>query len=321
MNVGQKVSFVIPHKGRFEMLTKTLESISKQNYSGALIEVIIVSQTPQINSELDTKNLNFIPKIIVASESETISSLRNRGANDSSGHFLAFLDADIYLASNWINMMQKHLAKNNTIIVSAKQTCDDGAAIVEKIRTDLSNSDTDNNVKFLPGANLFLLLKSFHKIGGFPEHLITCEDYFFTDKATKFGTLYKTSDSDFIHLGEDKSYSELFKKEVWRGQSNLKAIEGRKITFRELPSIVIPVASFVCLLIALGMSLVGEYYWVFFFMACFMSPIVAYSIRFTSFSSSSLPIRAILRFYLYYFSARSIGTIAGLFKSIGANHK
>jgi len=55
------------------------------------------------------------------------------------------------------------------------------------------------------------------------------------------GKIYCTPRADFIHLGEDKNWKELFKKEIWRAKGNIKSIKGRKITLKEIPSITIPI--------------------------------------------------------------------------------
>ena len=100
----------------------------------------------------------------------------------------------------------------------------------------------DEPVKFLPGRNLFLKREVFTRIGGFPEHLVTCEDYWFTELASRQGPLWYTSETNYLHLGEDRNYADMFKKEIWRGQSNLISIRGRQIPPDEWPSFIVPLA-------------------------------------------------------------------------------
>lgn len=304
------------------MLKRTLWSIDQQNYPRENIQVIVVSQTPQILQESLTEYINVGIEIYIRPENETISALRNYGVNYALGLLLAFLDADIELSPNWISQMLQELEQRNRIIVSAMQIPNINASPLEKVRTQLSNAELDSNVNFLPGRNLLMLKSSFDQIGGFPEHLITCEDYYFTDQASKLGKLYYTSSATYIHLGEDKRYKDMFKKEIWRGQSNLQSIKGRKIPLREIPSFVLPIWIVSCLVLALFFSLfvvkgniaIG----LFLFGAL---PILAYSMRLFSLAKGKLDFGAILKFYLYYFPARALGTMVGLVKSIGTNHK
>ncbi len=304
------------------MLRQTLHSIAGQNYPLDKIEVIVISQTPEIENTqlLDDNGLDL--SILLRPENETISALRNYGVKQAKGKYLAFLDADIFISPNWINTMQSHLHQNkNRIIVSAMQTCESTAPALEHIRTNLSNAELDTDVAFLPGRNLFLTLESFERIGGFPEHLITCEDYYFTDKAAQLGNLYYTSDATYIHLGEDKNIPEMFKKEIWRGQSNLQSIQGRKVPFREIPSFILPLG--VCL--SLLISLISFFFWEksigLLFLLLGALPLLAYSIRLYRLSKDTVKFGSVLKFYAAYFPARAIGTLAGLFKAIGTNHK
>lgn len=315
------VSFIIPHKGRFDMLKQTLGSIAMLDYPLNELEVIVVSQTPEIVGEKLLNHADITLKVITQTASESISASRNIGVTEAKGHYLAFLDADIALSANWLTQMRRHLAKDNRVIVSAMQVCDNNARPLEKIRTHLSNAELDCNLNFLPGRNLFMTRASFEKIGGFPEHLITCEDYYFTDQAAKLGNLYYTSDASYIHIGEDKVYAEMFKKEIWRGQSNLQSIKGRNIPLREIPSFIIPLVIALGLILSLISILFQSFGLACIFLLLSMLPVVAYSLRLYALAKASVSFGSVLRFYTYYFPARAIGTVAGLFKAIGANHK
>lgn len=313
-----QISFVIPHKGRFEMLIETIHSISQQSFDLADIEVIVVSQTPEVEYQDLLKNNKLNLQLYIRPVSDSISALRNFGVSQATGVYIAFLDADIALSKNWSEKMLKELTKNqNRIIISGTQACHEDAPIVEKIRTSLSAKDIDTEVEFLPGCNLFLKKSSFEKIGGFPEHLVTCEDYFFTDKATQFGKLYRSSSATFIHLGEDKSFNALFKKEIWRGQSNLQSIFGRKVNFAELPSFFVPPAILLTIAVAVLLLSFGQTTWTIAAFLVAALPIFVYSLRLYFNAQKKLPFVQIFKFYAFYFPARAIGTVIGLFKSIG----
>jgi glycosyltransferase involved in cell wall biosynthesis len=310
------ISFIIPHKGRFEMLLETIESVGQQSFDLSNIEIIIVSQTPSI-SEVTLSSLGVKVKTFIRPEHETISALRNFGVKNSTGEFLAFLDADIFLSNNWVESMLSELSTNkNRIITSAVQICKQSSPPLEKIRTHLSNIEVDKNVSFLPGRNLFMSKKSFYKIGGFPEHLVTCEDYFFTDKASKIGALFYSSSASYTHLGEDKQFVAMFSKEVWRGQSNLQSLEGRKIPLREWPSIIVPPFILICLLLSLLSLVLGFTGMLVTSLFMALMPVCAYTMRLWRIAKADVSILNILLFYITYFPARALGTFLGLFKTI-----
>ena len=151
-------SFIIPHKGREDMLIETLTSIAGLTTPKEQYEVVLVSQNKEISNTLsafiETVNL----RVVYNDENNTISHSRNLGAGLATGEYLAFLDADVALASNWLDVMIDTLkTRDNTALVSAMQVNSPNAPPLEIIRTALSNAELDVPVSFLPGRNLFLL--------------------------------------------------------------------------------------------------------------------------------------------------------------------
>ena len=310
------ISFIIPHKGREQLLLKTIESVIQQSFDLSLIEIIIVTQNEQLSDKLHSFFEDIPLSVHTRPASETISTLWNFGVEKSTGKYLAFLDADIALSSNWIECMLETLnGSASRVIASAVQTDSQDAPPLEKIRTALSNVVTDQNVSFLPGRNLFLLRDTFKKVNGFPDHLITCEDYYFTDRANQLGDLYYTSAASYVHLGEDKEFGEMIKKEIWRGQSTLLSVKGRSIPLNEIPSFIVPVG-LMFLLVLTFISLVAGYTLLATTsFLLFLPPIAIYSIRLYKLTKNRVSLYNVLKFYLHYFPARAIGTIGGLFKT------
>ena len=206
------VSFIIPHKGREAMLLDTLSSIIEQDYPADKIEVVLVSQNDAASQQLTTLQERLNLRVIFNHEQQTIAYLRNLGAQQASGAYFAFLDADIGLSANWICTMLTTLTQHPDIVLaSAMQINSRNAPPLERIRTGLSNAELDQAVNFLPGRNLFMHRDTFHQVGGFPAHLVTCEDYYFTDKVASLGQLFYTSSANYVHIGEDKAYLPMFK--------------------------------------------------------------------------------------------------------------
>ncbi|WP_340679154.1 glycosyltransferase family A protein [Paraglaciecola sp.] len=316
-NKQKHLSFIIPHKGRFEMLIETIESIALQKSPTFSVDVIVVSQTPEIQTCTLTENQDLPLSVFIRPPEETISSLRNFGVTQTKGEFLAFLDADIYLSANWAEQMLKELSsQDDRIIVSAQQICAEDAPPLEKIRTFLSNVEIDKNVAFLPGRNLFMTRDAFHQIGGFPEQLVTCEDYYFTDKAAKLGKLFYTSSATYRHIGEDKAYKAMFDKEIWRGQSNIQSLSGRDVPLRELPSFFVPPAILILIITALVLLIVGITKLAMLALALALLPVIVYSLRLLNIAKSEVSFAKIVLFYAVYFPARAIGTLVGVFKTI-----
>lgn len=309
------ISFIIPHKGREYFLQETIRSITLQDYDLSLIEVIIVTQNDKLSEETLGYQKSLTLSVYPRPVSDSIASLRNHGANQAKGEYLAFTDADIYLSPNWANCMLEalHLDEDRAL-VSAIQKNSQNANSVERIRTALNNINKDTCIDTLHGSNLFLNVEIFKLAGGFPAELQTCEDVFFTNKVSKYGNLYLTSKATFIHLGEDKDHAVMFKKEIWRGLSNLQSFKGRKVPIRELPSIFIPIALMI-LFISILLTLTQGFYILSILSAFLMIiPVIVYSLRLIKYAANQkIRLIDLLLFYIVYFSARSIGTYKGLY--------
>ena len=312
------VTFVIPHKGREEFLRMTLQSIARQK-STVPFDVTVVSQNQRLSSAtidvLDSRILN----VLYEDPSETISTLRNRGAQTSESTHLAFLDADIELSQNWLQALFNLLKEMpEAALVSAAQRHTINATELEKIRTTLSNAHVDSPAAFLPGRNLLLKRSVFEDVGGFPEKLITCEDYWFTASAGELGLLWYSSEASYVHLGEDKHLPDLFSKEVWRGQSNLQSLRGRRVPKSEWPSFFVPPGICICFGLAVVMLMAAQPALAGLFVSAALLPLGAYVIRLYLLGKSSLRFSSVVAFYLVYFPARALGTLLGLFRSLGS---
>lgn len=312
-----KVSFIIPHKGREEMLQQTLQSIAEQKFSKDRIEVLLVTQNETIASDTLPKDKSIQMAVLHRPASDTISHLRNYGVQQSSGEYLAFLDADVEIAPNWIEAMLAEIEnKAGRVLVSAVQRCSQDAPPLELIRTALSNAVTDAAVRFLPGRNLFMRKETFHAAGGFPEHLVTCEDYYFTDQVHGLGELYYSSASSYIHLGEDREYNAMFKKEIWRGQSNLQSIKGRRIPLSEWPSFLVPLWILGFALLAVVSLMTLHLKAAAMLIVTGLLPVFIYSWRLYHMAQGQVSFLDVVRFYALYFPARIIGTLRGLIQPI-----
>jgi uncharacterized membrane protein len=122
-----------------------------------------------------------------------------------------------------------------------------------------------------------------------------------------------------VHLGEDRDFAEMYRKEIWRGQSNLQSIKGRKIPLREIPSFVVPIGIFAMLLVCIATLLSGFPLLAFISFSLFLAPVMAYSIRLYKLVRNRARLSDVIKFYLYYFPARAIGTLGGIFKNFSTS--
>lgn len=310
---NKQLSFIIPHMGREHMLGETLGSIAQQTYDMSNIEIIVVTKNEQINDTLAAASSLLDINVIFADKQLSISHQRNVGAQAATGEYFAFLDADVHLAPNWINAMMNVLIQRSDVkLVSAIQKNSRNAPPLEQLRTALSNASVDCEVEFLPGRNLLLHSDTFHQSGGFPEHLITCEDYVFTQRVAMLGKLFYSSASHYIHLGEDKAFWPMAEKEVWRGQSNIASLAGRTIPLSEWPSFIAPpLFSLGCLIGIISVLLYAPFVASLSLLIAVMV-LLLYTLRLRRITKGRPGTLTILKFYTLYFPARTWGTVKGI---------
>lgn len=321
--MSMTVSFIIPHKGREEMLVQTLHSIYCQDFQRSELEVVIVTQNQELFVDLALEFDGMQISVVYNKPENTISNSRNIGAQMSKGTYLAFLDADVSLEENWTSNMLRAITQTPSVVLCAgTQVLPEQSTPIERIRTALASCTAGQVLVSAPGANLFISREIFMKTGGFPEQLKTCEDIFFTQKAGAFGEILHVKEAAFIHLGEDKAYIPMFKKEIWRGQSNLASLSGRRIPLREWPSFVVPFAVTLGILMAVIFFAVGAHTLAALLALCGLIPLTVYSLRLKRLTGRTTSLAACIGFYVMYFPARALGTSLGIMSTVStSSHK
>lgn len=310
------VSFIIPHHGRDRLLLETVQSIACQQMDGQS-EVLIMSKDDGTNyqvlsEELNSVLTNGIIDLFTIPQDKTISYGRNSGARRAQGKYLAFIDADVRLAPDWVAEMIAALGSSQQALLSgAVQYADNDQTDVDLIKSSMSQANA-GCVNALPGNALFIEKSVFNSHPQFPEHLETCEDWVFTNTLAMRGDVILSDKTHFVHLGEDKNFATLFRKEVWRGTSNLGSISGRKIEMAELPSFIVPVAVGGGLLLSILLLIVGQ--WapaLLLFGFSLLAPLL-YTLRLKKKSTVPVGMVTLIYFYLVYFSARAVGMMKGI---------
>jgi hypothetical protein len=298
------------------MLLDTVRSIAAQEVDGR-IEVLIMSKSDgaayeSLRHELSELLQNGVIDMFTIPPDRTISYGRNTGAARAAGRYLAFIDADVKLAANWVSEMIGVLNTNQeAILCGAVQQADQDQTDIDVIKSSMSQANA-GVVNALPGNALFIEKSVFNAHPGFPEHLETCEDWVFTNTLSMHGDVVLSDNSHFVHLGEDKSYATLFRKEIWRGTSNLGSISGRKIEPAEWPSFGVPMVvggslSLAALFFLMGRLGLSGGLVLFSLLAPFL-----YTLRLKRKTNVPVGMVKLVRFYLVYFSARAVGMIKGL---------
>jgi len=242
------VSVVIPVKNEEDHIEACLRGVLSQSYPKNRFEIIVVDN----GSEDKTMNIlghyHKLPNVtVLVQNGGTISKVRNRGAKTANGSIIAFLDGDCVPDPNWLENGVDLLMSDRQIGCVGFVISEPGpnATWVEKVWYHMSSTSKYRGTTFvdwLSSFNLILWNHIFKQVGGFNETLITCEDAEFGYRIGEKNKLLISDSVKVRHLGESKSLREFFKREFWRGKSNLKGFFISSNKRRDSLSTFVPVA-------------------------------------------------------------------------------
>ena len=195
-----KVSVIIPTFNGAQKLPFILNSLGKQTHLAEEVLVVVDGSTDNTYDVLEkhkesTKNLR-----IIYQENKGRAAVRNKGANEASGHLLVFFDDDMLPLPDCLEKhVAHHLAHPKSILTGGlSEVIDKTSKDILKYRHFLSlkwNEElrTDQNGKlqdgylFLMAANFSIAKDTFLRLSGFDERLNDAEDFDLAVKAFKSG--------------------------------------------------------------------------------------------------------------------------------------
>lgn len=253
------VQFVVPAHNEEKHLGACLDSVCRQRLDSSqwdrdgqrTISFVVVDNqstdgTAQIARDKGGEVISIVPG--------NAGRARNAGANLCNAQFIAFVDADCVLPPDWLQRCLVHFQQSDVIAVGSVQAlADDDAPWVERewlATTIKASTDESERVEWLPAFNLILRGDAFRSIGGFNEALETCEDSDLSFRLSEQGVLIRDYTCPVRHLGESRTVSEFFRREMWRSRGNFRSALNRGTAFSEAASLFVPIGFLVLLLFA-----------------------------------------------------------------------
>jgi glycosyltransferase involved in cell wall biosynthesis len=259
------VSAIVACKNEERNIARCIEAILSQRTANLFLEVIVVDNGSKDRTFKILEGYGSSVQILSLPVG-TISEVRNYGASNSKGEWLAFIDADVELTPNWSMNLVALLAKlsgggvelSNVITGSTYLICDD-PTWVERVWFEHLESRDKNNSRYINGGNLVIHRGLFEKIGGFSPAYRTGEDEDLCSRAIAEGALVvKERGIAAIHHGYPKNLSQFFGRERWHGLGMVNYIfrpwQSRDLT---LSLFFLGISIAACLAVVLGRAPVG----------------------------------------------------------------
>lgn len=147
----KKISVIIPVYNHEKYLPTFLKSLDDQDYSSLLLEYIAVDDgskdaSLKILKEYEKTHSNFK---VLHQENKGITGAKKTGLNDAQGDYLAVLESDDYISSNYFSSLVKQMEQTNTNICNPRY-----AVQVESSIPFVSNTKFYSAKKPINGFNL-----------------------------------------------------------------------------------------------------------------------------------------------------------------------
>lgn len=254
-NLTSSISFIIPAKNESANIKRCIDSINNCRKHDVEVEILVVDNGSTDDTVTISESLGA--KVFVKPELR-ISGLRNFGAQQAKGEFLGFIDADVAIAEDWIENALKGFKREEVAMTGSSPSIpEDSNWVVRTWHLQIQARPQSTEREWLASMNILVRKSVFDEIGGFDEELVTCEDvdlgYRIIQKNFK---ILSDANIKAIHYGEAQDLGHLFRKEAWRGTSNISGALKHGFQAGELPSLLQPVITLLgILLMAFGLLL------------------------------------------------------------------
>nr|WP_314494406.1 glycosyltransferase [uncultured Pseudomonas sp.] len=220
-----RISIVIPMFDEARHIARTLAAAREAaNQAGLACELVVVDngsrdQGPALACALGAR--------VLALPGLTIGALRNHGAANSQGEWLAFLDADVEVPAHWlVQLLNLHHAQRGDVFALACDTPSEAPWYAQAWqRRTWRSGAAQARVQWLTTQNLLMPRCWFERVGGFDERLSTGEDKDFTWRLTQAGArLTSVRAPAVLHWGFEGRWGEWLGKELWRQGGHLQLL-------------------------------------------------------------------------------------------------
>jgi len=242
-----RVSIVIPAKDEAGSLPGLLRSLRALEFPADRLELIVVDHgsrddTPAIAAAAGAR--------VIRHEGGTVAAARNAGARAAQGGLLAFLDADCSVAPDWLARALTHFQDPAIGAAGSYYTIplDRPSWVRRVLHAQAAGLPAGGDAAWIPAGNFVVRRDAFWKAGAFDERLTTCEDVDLCFRLARTHRVVNDRRIRCLHHGEPVSLRELFRKELWRGRDNLSGAFRHGLTWREVPSLLLPVMFLLALL-------------------------------------------------------------------------
>jgi len=215
------LSVILPAFNEEEYIADCITSVLSLNLLDDEYEIIVVDNNSADNTASIVKRFDKVRYRNL--EVGNVGAVRNFGAREAEGSYLAFIDADCVVKPAWGSRAKSLVRANANTTYGGSCHAHKTAGWVEKYWL-LTRNELPTLPKHLIGASILIPKSIFCKVGGFNEVVTSGEDTELSIKIQRMGSsVILTHELDVLHLGNAKTLKDFFWRQVWQSENYLKS--------------------------------------------------------------------------------------------------
>lgn len=216
------ISFIIPALNEEKHIARTISAIHDA-MKNAEYEIIVCDNGSTDNTAIIAKGLGAQ---LILEPNKNIGGLRNSGALNSKGDIIAFIDADVSIAKNWLEVLVSKYSQwpaNKYIITGSACLVPSSANFIEK---NWFSKLKKAKASYINSGHMIITREVFQFTNGFDESLRTGEDYEYCNRAREKGVVI-ASDNDLkaYHYGYPSTWVTFMNREAWHGKEDFSTFK------------------------------------------------------------------------------------------------
>lgn len=224
VNSSPLVSIIIPTYNRPETLRRCLLSLVSLDADRSQFEVIVVDDGSENSCEsIVKKESSDLHWIFIRQENQGPAAARNLGASYAKGRYLAFLDDDCSLSTDWFAMLPKFLDEHSmiggqTINMLTKNIFSTASQeLIEYLYSYFSQNS--HEAQFITSNNMIVPTSLFMSIGGFSVEFTkaAAEDRDFCDRWLLAGQSIRYASEIVVEHRHDLTFRQFLRQHFGYG--------------------------------------------------------------------------------------------------------
>lgn len=207
---------MVPVFNALPHLEAALDSIVEAARTYGNAEIIVVDNGSTDGSLALLRRRYADEVVLLLLPGGNVGAVRNRGAAAGEGAYLSFIDSDCRIPRDYFQQAVEIVVSRDAAATGSIYELPPEPHWVEETWFTLHGRSDDGSTRHIPAGNFFCEREAFEAVGGFDEDLESGEDAELCQRLRSAGfRLWESRRVSAIHLGNPKSISGFFRKQLW----------------------------------------------------------------------------------------------------------